>query len=106
MTHRPTTISRLVNLNESTRRPRLTREAAELMPLTGEALDEQHHFDAARELATQHGKALTRTATGYRVSWQGTTRHCIDLHDAADFVRSAQPATTRHNRPTGQRNKS
>jgi len=92
----------LVNLNESPSRPRLTREAAEQMPLTSEALIEQSLFDAAQTLATQHGQALTRTANGYRVSGHGTTRHYIDLHDAADFVRSSHKTTANSKSPTGQ----
>lgn len=99
----PGAITGLVNLNETPSHPRLTREAADLMPLTSEALTEQHLFDATQTLATQHGKELQRTATGYRVSWLGTTRHCIDLHDAADFVRSAHKTRANTNRrPHGQ----
>lgn len=90
-----------VHLNETPARPRLTREAAEQMPLTSEALIEKSMFDAAQTLATQHGKALTRTANGYRVSGHGTTRHYIDLHDAAEFVRSSHK-TTNSKSPTGQ----
>lgn len=72
-------------------------------PLASEALTEQSLFDAAQYLAAQHGKELKRTATGYRVSWPGFTRHCIDLHDAADFVRGAHKTTTTDsNRPHGQ----
>lgn len=75
---------------------------AEQMPLTSEALIEQSLFDAAQTLATQHGKALTRTTNGYRVSGHGTTRHYIDLHDAAEFVRSSHKTTTNSKSPTGQ----
>jgi hypothetical protein len=73
------------------------------MSLTSEALTEQHLFDATQTLATKHDKELQRTATGYRVLWLGTTRHCIDLHDVADFVRSANKTRTNTNgRPLGQ----
>lgn len=60
-------------------------------------------FDAAQYLAAQHGKELKRTTTGYRVSWPGFTRHCVELQDAADFVRSAHKTTTTDSkRPHGQ----
>jgi hypothetical protein len=97
MTNPATAISGLVHLNESPSRPRLTREAAELMPLTSAALDEQHQFDAAQGLASQHGQELARTATGYRVSCQSTSRHRIDLQDASDFLSSEHKATSKYN---------
>lgn len=68
----------------------LPRDLRDTAPPPGEALMEQSLFDAAQELAAKRGKALKRTATGYRLSWPGVTRHFIDLYDVADFVNSTQ----------------